>query len=402
MKIFETLFIVAVATTLIIGCDDPMMAPISEPVIDAVTEKPGTEQATGEKPIEAMVGEIKQETETPTPETPETSVEPETPPDTTAPTVTATFTTGVIDAAQAMIGDTVTLTLISDEEINIDQSRVWFSINGQQHGEPVTIALTPETTYTYTASFMIDENTPKGPVGFAFTPRDAAGNEAPALTVADGTVTIGTVPVEVIEEPSMPISPDQIRTAPEIFSAFTFPVEYPTVTAADLGISEAEYEKMVSILRAETIQRLPDANELALNAAVAGYLRFVFYSNFVSNDSVEVRRRAINDRLEEAIRNTDVTTEAGFIAFFENQNAILIEEGGFSYAFAWYILIMVYKEVYPDHDDSVYTTPNPLITAYAGLKLLFPEKTPQELLGYFKLLLRQDSIEETQRFYLEQ
>ena len=106
--------------------------------------------------------------------------------------VSLSRTTRCADPGMATIGDTVTLALESEKEIAVRKRLVQFTVAGEDYGTPVDIALESGSTFRYTASFVVDANTPTGPVGFSFA------RETVMLPGDSGSVLIAS-PAEVVK-----------------------------------------------------------------------------------------------------------------------------------------------------------------------------------------------------------
>ena len=117
--------------------------------------------------------------------------------DTDPPTLTAADAVTIASdnsvTTQAIIGDTVTLTITPSEPIN--QPTVVFTSNSSVITNSDSITYSNTTGDIWTASYVVDSDDSSGSVGFTITYSDLAGNSgSQVISVTDGTsVTVDTV-----------------------------------------------------------------------------------------------------------------------------------------------------------------------------------------------------------------
>ena len=110
------------------------------------------------------------------------------PPDTAPPMVVAvSAASDNVDSTIAVPGNTVTLTIITDEAIVIGQSKLTFMVANSSHGGNIREAA--DAANQYTAQLQITETMPAGVLGASLILEDVSGNRSDAI-VKDTAVTI--------------------------------------------------------------------------------------------------------------------------------------------------------------------------------------------------------------------
>ena len=144
------------------------------------------------------------------------------------PTITAvSATSDNEDSATAIPGNTVTLTLTTDEPIVISQSQLTFTIADSTHASTLQAA---DTANQYTAQLQITDAMPSGALRASFTLEDAAGNRSSAI-VKETTMTV-SVPVVLPAVVSISYYRDRMLTKPFIDTVMEGDTVYTKVAFA--------------------------------------------------------------------------------------------------------------------------------------------------------------------------